>query len=202
MSKVRQDASKPEFWEQRFRENFTPWDAGRVPSDLERFLKTEPPLRVLVPGCGSGYEVRAFAEAGHEVLAVDFAPAAVERAQAILGTLANRVRLADFFESNLGEPFDLVYERAFLCSLPRPLRPRYAERVRGLLGPRGRIAGFFFFEDGERGPPFGLKSGELEQLLSDRFEEIEDKAVGDSIPIFAGKERWKVWTLRSTSRPT
>ena len=202
MSKVRQDASKPEFWEQRFRENFTPWDAGRVPSDLERFLKTEPPLRVLIPGCGSGYEVRAFAEAGHEVLAVDFTPAAVERARAVLGPLSDRVRLADFFEADLGRPYDLVYERAFLCSLPRPLRPRYAERVAELLGTYGRIAGFFFFEDGERGPPFGLKTGELETLLSGSFEQIEDKPVDDSIPIFAGKERWKIWRLRSTSRPT
>jgi SAM-dependent methyltransferase len=199
----KQDASEPEFWEKRFRENFTPWDAGRVPSALERFLLTEPRgRRVLIPGCGSGYEVRAFAEAGHDVLAVDFAPAAVERAQAILGPFADRVRLADFFEGDLGAPYDLVYERAFLCSLPRPLRPRYAQRVRELLGPRGRIAGFFFFEDGERGPPFGLKSGELEALLSLSFEEIEDKAVDDSIPIFAGKERWKIWEVRSTSRPT
>jgi SAM-dependent methyltransferase len=198
----KQDASKPDFWEKRFRENFTPWDAGRVPSDLERFLGKEKKMRVLIPGCGSGYEVRAFAEAGHDTLAVDFAPAAVERAQSILGPLADRVRLADFFEADLGTRYDLVYERAFLCSLPRALRPRYAERVSELLGPQGRIAGFFFFEDGERGPPFGLKSGELEQLLSGRFDQTEDKEVEDSIPIFAGKERWKVWSLRSTSRPT
>ena len=85
---LKQDAAKPEFWEKRFRENFTPWDAGRVPSDLERFLRSEPRgRRVLIPGCGSGYEVRAFAEAGHDVIAVDFAPAAVERfAMALTGT--------------------------------------------------------------------------------------------------------------------
>ena len=199
----RQDASKPDFWEKRFRENFTPWDAGRVPSDLARFLATEPRgRRILIPGCGSGYEVRACAEAGQDVVAVDFAPAAVERARSILGPLADRVRLADFFEADLGEPYDLVYERAFLCSLPRALRPRYAERVAELLNARGRIAGFFFFEDGERGPPFGLKTGELELLLANRFDETEDRSVHDSITIFAGKERWKVWTLRSTSRPT
>jgi SAM-dependent methyltransferase len=199
----KQDASKPDFWEKRFRENFTPWDAGRVPSELVRFLAAEPRgRRVLIPGCGSGYEVRAFAEAGHDVLAVDFAPAAVERARQTLGSLSDRVRLADFFEADFGASYDLVYERAFLCSLPRALRPRYAERVAELLVPRGRIAGFFFFEDGERGPPFGLKAGELELLLSDRLEETEDGAVQDSIPVFAGKERWKVWTLRGTSRPT
>jgi SAM-dependent methyltransferase len=192
----RQDASQPEFWEKRFRENFTPWDAGGTPPALAQFLKTEPRgRRVLIPGCGSGYEVRAFADAGHEVLAVDFAPAAVERARKILGPLSERVRLADFFESDFGAAFDLVYERAFLCSLPRPLRPRYAQRAMELLGSEGRIAGFFFFEDGERGPPFGFKSGELERLLGRRFERIVDMAVSDSIPIFAGKERWQVWAV-------
>ena len=192
----RQDASKPEFWEKRFRENFTPWDAGGIPPALERFLGTEPGrLRVLIPGCGSGYEVRAFARAGHDVLAIDFAPAAVERAKKTLGPLAERVRLADFFESDLGAPFDLVYERAFLCSLPRPLRPRYVERTRKLLAPRGRLAGFFFFEEGERGPPFGLKPGELEALLGGHFEQTSDAAVHDSIPVFSGKERWQIWAV-------
>jgi len=192
----KRDASKPEFWEKRFRENFTPWDAGGTPSALEQFLKVEPRgRRVLIPGCGSGYEVRAFADAGHEVLAVDFAPAAVERARKILGPLAERVRLADFFEFDADAPFDLVYERAFLCSLPRPLRPGYAERARELLAPRGRLAGLFFFEDGERGPPFGVKAGELELLLGGRFERIIDMSVSDSIPIFQGKERWQVWAV-------
>ena len=191
----REDAAKPEFWEKRFRENFTPWDAGRVPGALEQFLETEPrDQRVLIPGCGSGYEVRAFAEAGLKTLAIDFAPAAVERAQRTLGPIAHLVRLEDFFEFDFDRPFDLVYERAFLCSLPRPLRPRYAQRVIELLRPQGRIAGFFFFEDGERGPPFGLKIGELEALLGKHFDKTTDAPVTDSIPIFAGKERWQIWS--------
>jgi SAM-dependent methyltransferase len=195
----KEDAARPEFWEKRFSENFTPWDAGGVPASLEQFLKAEPRgRRVLIPGCGSGYEVRAFAEAGLETLAIDFAPAAVERAQRTLGPIAHLVRLEDFFEFDFDRPFDLVYERAFLCSLPRPLRPRYVQRVLKLLGPRGRIAGFFFFEDGERGPPFGLKRGELEALLGKHFDRTADAPVTDSIPIFAGKELWQVWT-RSTS---
>ena len=197
----REDAAKPEFWEKRFREGFTPWDAGKIPATLEQFLKTEPRgLRVLIPGCGSGYEVRAFAGAGHHVLAVDFAPAAVERAQQILGPLSASVRLGDFFEFDPGGKFDLVYERAFLCSLPRPLRRPYVQRTLELLSPRGRLAGFFYFEDGEPGPPFGLESGELEALLGRHFERASDAAVQDSIPIFVGKERWQVWKVRSTSR--
>ena len=195
----KEDAAQPEFWEKRFREKFTPWDAGGVPSALEQFLKTEPRgQRVLVPGCGSGYEVRAFAEAGHDVLAVDFAEAAVERARRVLGPLSDRLRLADFFEFDFETPFDLVYERAFLCALPRRLWPRYAPRVAELLRPGGRLAGFFFFDDAGRGPPFGLKTGELEALLGERFERSVNTAVSDSIPIFSGKERWQVWSLKGT----
>jgi hypothetical protein len=193
----KEDAAQPEFWEKRFRENFTPWDAGGVPSALEQFLKTEPRgQRALIPGCGSAYEVRAFAETGFETLAIDFAPAAVERAQRTLGPLAHLVRLADFFEFDFARPFDLVYERAFLCALPRRLWPRYAPRVSELLRPGGKLAGFCFFDDHERGPPFGLKLGELEMLLGDRFERIADAEVDDSIPIFAGKERWQIWSRR------
>src|SRR3989454_12029107 len=174
----REDAAKPEFWEKRFREGFTPWDAGKIPAALEQFLKTEPRgQRVLIPGCGSGYEVRAFAEAGFETLAIDFAPAAVERAQRTLGSLAHLIRLADFFESDFTPPFDLVYERAFLCALPRRLWPSYARRLFELLRPEGRLAGFFYFDDGERGPPFGLKTGELETLLSERVDRVGDAAV-------------------------
>jgi SAM-dependent methyltransferase len=191
----KEDAARPEFWEKRFRESFTPWDAGRVPERLEKFLTTEPRgQRILIPGCGSGYEVRAFAEAGFETLAIDFAPAAVERAQRILGPLAHLVRLADFFEFDFARPFDLVYERAFLCALPRRLWSRYAERVVELMGPQGRLAGFYFFDDSERGPPFGLKAGELETLLGEHFERTIDAEVGDSIPIFTGKERWQIWS--------
>jgi len=193
----KEDAARPEFWERRFRESFTPWDSDRVPAALEKFLRAEPRgRRVLIPGCGSGYEVREFAAAGHDVLAVDFADAAVKRARHILGPLADRVRLADFFQLDFETPFDLVYERAFLCALPRRLWPRYAPRVSQLLRPDGRLAGFFYFDDGERGPPFGLKAGELETLLSDRFERVADAEVGDSIPIFAGKERWQIWSRR------
>lgn len=190
----KEDPAKPEFWEKRFREGVTPWDAGRVPAALSEFLKTESRgQRVLIPGCGSSYEARALAETGFDVLAIDYAAAAVERAQQTLGPLAHLVRFADFFEFDANGPFDLIYERAFLCALPRRLWPAYAQRVADLLRPGGQLAGFFFFDDNERGPPFGLKRGELEVLLGGHFEQIANAAVENSIAVFAGREHWQVW---------
>lgn len=190
-----QDSSRPDFWDTRFRGGVTPWDAGGVPAALERFLAREHrALKVLIPGCGSGYEVRAFAGRGHDVLAIDFSDAAVEAAQRALGPLASRVRPADFFALADG-PFDLVYERAFLCALPRRVWPPWAARVAELVRPGGRLAGFFFFDDNERGPPFGIASDALRALLDGAFTLEADVPVepDESIPVFKGKERWQVW---------
>lgn len=190
------DPAGPDFWDARFREGFTPWDAGGVPAALREFLtRDRGPLRVLVPGCGSGYEVRAFAAASHDVLALDFSAAAIAAARRVLGELGQLVVQGDFFTHPAGD-FDLVYERAFLCALPRRLWQPWAARVAEVLRPGGRLAGFFFWSDDERGPPFGLKVGELERVLAPTFDRIEDTAVADSIPVFAGRERWQVWRRR------
>lgn len=187
------DPAAPDFWDLRFREGFTPWDAGGVPAALRAFLAREPAgRRVLVPGCGSGYEVRAFAAAGHDVLAIDFSAAAVEAARRVLPELGHLVVHGDFFAQPLGL-FDLVYERAFLCALPRAHWQRWAARIAEVVRPGGRLAGFFFRSDEKRGPPFGLGEGELEGLLAPGFRQIEDAAVADSIPVFAGRERWQIW---------
>jgi len=193
-----QDSSQPEFWDTRYRGGTTPWDAGAVPKRLAQWLVAEPrAMRVLVPGCGSGYEVRLFAERGHDVLAIDFSDAAVEAARRTLGNLANRVRKADFFALDEA-PFDLVYERTFLCALPRRMWPQWAERISELVRPGGRLAGFFFIDDNPRGPPFGTSPRQLNQLLGKTFASLEDELVpaGQSVPVLAGKERWQVWKRR------
>ena len=192
------DSSKPEFWDTRYRDGVTPWDAGRVPPKLARWLQGQASgRRVLVPGCGSGYEVRAFAEQGDDVLGIDFSDAAIEAARRTLGELAGRVRKADFF--TLDAPtFDLAYERTFLCALPPRERSRWARRVAELVGRGGLLAGFFYFGEGERGPPFGITARELDALLDPAFALLEDEIVpaAQSVPVLAGSERWQVWKRR------
>jgi SAM-dependent methyltransferase len=188
-----QDSSRPEFWDTRYRDGTTPWDAAGVPLKLRSFLERFPSSRVLIPGCGAGYEVKAFAERGHDVLAIEFSDAAIEAARRVLGPLADLVRKADFFRLEAG-PFELIYERAFLCALPRRLWPQWAARVAQLVRPGGTLAGFFYLDDNQRGPPFGAGRAQLAELLCG-FELLEDEAVppGESIAAFAGKEVWQVW---------
>jgi SAM-dependent methyltransferase len=189
------DSSKPDFWEQRYRDRVMPWDAGRVPADLRGFLRAVAPgARVLVPGCGSAYEVYYLAENGFQVLAVDFSVQAVELARRNLGCFADLVQLADFFDFDSGSrPFDLIYERAFLCALPRTLWSAYASRCAELLAPGGLLAGFYFYGSDPQGPPFGTSPQELHGLLDPHFEQIEDRHATESLPVFGGGERWQAW---------
>ena len=141
--------------------------------------------------------MRLFAEHGHDVLAIDFSDAAIEAARRELGPLSRLVKKADFFELQEGQ-FDLVYERAFLCALPRALWPAWGTRVAELVRSGGELAGFYYLDDNPRGPPFGISREGLHQLLKRRFDVTSDEPVPpvESLPVFRGKEIWQVWKRR------
>lgn len=190
-------AARPAFWNTRYENSRTPWDLGGVPAALTRHLAAHPGhgARVLIPGCGSGYEVRAFAEAGYDVTAVDFSPPAVERARALVGPrLADTVIEGDFFKHEFaGAPFDLVYERTFLCALPPDRWREIVRRTAVLLKPGGTLVGIYFFGEKDDGPPFGLEAQEPATLFDAEFLLVDDRPIpaAESLPLFAGRERWQ-----------
>ena len=68
-------------WNRRYEENDTPWDKGEAHPVLRDMLAHDALSgRVLVPGCGSGHDVRELARHGLEVVGLDVAPLALERA--------------------------------------------------------------------------------------------------------------------------
>ena len=150
-------------------------------------------MHTLIPGCGLGHEVRQLALAGWDVTAIDFSPAAVSAAQAALGDFADRVRLADFFEWQPARPLDFIYERAFLCALPRGRWPEVIARCAALLAPGGLLGGYYFYDDGPKGPPFGADRAQLAALMQPYFALVDDAPATQSIAVFAGKERWQLW---------
>ncbi len=190
------DCGHPDFWTTRYVAGKTPWDFGGVPVALKLFLARSPDTgKVLIPGCGSGYELQAFHEAGYDVTALDFSPAAVDQAKRVLGLLAERVILGDFFTHDFGQcRFDLIYERTFLCSMAPSRWPDYVNRTADLLSPGGRLVGVFLY--GQRsfsGPPFPVTDTEAEHLFKKRFQLVRSEAVTDSLPLFRDMERWQEW---------
>ena len=205
----RTDPAAPEFWNMRFEAAFMPWDQGGIPACLRQYVDDLrlaaqfPPskkYRTLIPGCGSAHEVKLFADLGWDVTAIDFSPAAVAWAQRSFGAgsaLASMVKEQDFFGDTVGsERFDIVYERAFLCALPRKLWNNWSLRVAQIILPGGQLVGFFFSDVSDKGPPFGLAQEELEMMLLPNFTRTQLQKPADSIPIFADKETWQVWTRR------
>ena len=193
---AQRDPASPAFWDERFERRFTPWDRGGVPQALRDFAAASAPLTTLIPGCGAAYELAFLADAGWDAVAIDFSPAAVAAGKVVAGPHAARVVEADFFAWQPQQPLQLIYERAFLCALPRAMRLQVATRWADLLAPGALLAGYFFFDDAPKGPPFGISRAELDALLQAGFECIADDAVSDSIPVFAGKERWMIWRRR------
>jgi SAM-dependent methyltransferase len=188
------DSASSAFWNERFEQRFTPWDQGGVPAALQTFvLHTPHPLTTLIPGCGNAYEVAYLAETGWDVTAIDFSSAAVASAKRLLGRWATRVEQADFFTYSPPRTPQFIYERAFLCALPKPTWPKVVQRWASFLQKGGLLGGFFFYDDNPHGPPFGATKDELLGLLSPFFEQIDDQGVTDSMPVFAGKERWQLW---------
>ena len=187
----------PDFWCKRFGEGVTPWDAGKVPDAFADFISRQPlPLNTLIPGCGSAWEAAHLADIGWPVTALDFSPVAIEKAREILGSAPVDLVCADFFTFAPTRPIGLIYERAFLCALPRKLWDDWGRRIAELLPSGGILAGFFFVCDQPKGPPFGILPDQLSQLLAPNFTLLEDAPVSDSIPVFAGRERWQVWQRR------
>ena len=124
----KRDPAGPEFWDLRYGARFAPWDAGKVPAQLRAFVAASPaPRRALVPGCGSAWDVRFLAGSGWDVLGIDFSEAALAAARPILGPLP-------------AEPYDVVYERAFLCALPRRMWADWGRRMAEVVAPGATLA--------------------------------------------------------------
>ncbi len=181
------------FWDERFEQGHMPWDLGRVPDEFAAFAAGRNRCSVLIPGCGSAHEALWLARADWPVRAIDFSAQAVAAAKRGLGAYAEVVEQADFFTYTPSFAPDWIYERLFLCAIPRECRLAYARRVAALLSPGGMLAGFFFIDTTLSGPPFGIEYSELKGLLEPAFALVEDAPVTDSLPIVAGRERWLTW---------
>lgn len=193
------DHQRPEhaaFWDKRFSEGVTPWAADGILPLLVRHVETVATApRILIPGCGHAREAAWLAARGWDVTALDFSAAAIALAAETLAGTTVRLIHADFFTFSAA-PFDLVYESAFLCALPRKCWPDYARRMGELVALGGALIGFFFHGEDPKGPPFGIAPEALSELLAPWFRQEEECEVSDSLPVFAGRERWRLWRRR------
>jgi hypothetical protein len=191
--------TSPQFWDERFENNCTPWNRNGVPEALQSFAirHQDQAFSCLIPGCGHAHELGFLAQSSWQVRAIDFSVKAVAAAKQLLGEYSHLVEHADFFEFQSTQTFNVIYERAFLCALPIDMRAAIVKRWSELLQEGGFLIGFFYIDDSEnasiKGPPFSIQTAELTKLMTPYFELMDDQNVADSLSVFEGRERWKVW---------
>ncbi len=198
------DSSQTTFWVRKWEAGRLPWDLGGIPPNLVDYLTRNraTPTRVLIPGCGTGYEVRAFHEAGHDVTAIDFSEPAVIHAREVLGPLGAKVIRGNFFKHDFADQrFGLIYERGFLCSIPPSRWPEYAARMADLLLPGGKLVGLFLYGEEPEPPPFPLTEETAAGLLGRSFRLANSETVlAKSVAVYQGMERWQEWE-KTDGRP-
>lgn len=116
--------SQPDDWNDCYVNGFLPWDSGIIDRNLQRTLDAGEvaPRTVLELGCGSGTNAVYLAQRGFTVTAVDFAPTAIEQAEAKARAAGVNVQFLceDVTRLDaLGEPFDFVFDRGCYHSLRR-----------------------------------------------------------------------------------
>src|SRR5262245_19234876 len=96
-------------WNARYAAGDRPWDTGIPDEHLVELVTAGAiaPSRTLEIGCGTGTNALWLAGRGFEVLGIDVAPLAIDRARAKAS--ACRFEVRDIFAPGLDERFDFVF---------------------------------------------------------------------------------------------
>ncbi|CAF0703765.1 methyltransferase domain-containing protein [Candidatus Methylacidithermus pantelleriae] len=185
----------PSYWDERYRAGDHPWDRGSHAPPLEEVLELYPwKGRVLVPGCGTGHDVRFLAAAGLEAVGIDFSTEAIARARSFTKTPKAIFYELDLFSlpPSWNDTFDYVWEHTCLCALQPEDRQHYVHAVHRVLKPGGSLVGVFFLVGSSQPPPYGFSPPELDQLFGALFWLEKEWLPGRSYPGREGEElvRW------------
>jgi SAM-dependent methyltransferase len=166
------------FWEGRWSEGHMPWDHGRPAPPFGEFVskKGAPAGDVLIPGAGSGHDVRYFAELGANVTGIDIAPSSIDVAHRLNSHPNAKYRLGNILNPDkkwFGR-FDWVIEHTCLCALEPEHWTSYANSVRKLLKRDGYFLAIFYRNPvDDAGPPFGIGEQVIDQLFGSHFRLLD-----------------------------
>ncbi len=201
--------SDPVDWNARWHSGETPWDKGEAPPALVEELQRPESWfrnrrRVLVPGCGSGHDVRRLAARVPAVVGIDLSAKAIEVARSHPPAGGEDYRVDDFLRDDFHEPCDAIWEHTCLCAIDPARRPSYVASAARCLRPGGVLVGLFYLDpaDPDDGPPFGSSREQIIAGFAADFELSEARVPERSYPSRQGREWWAVFVrLPASSAP-
>lgn len=186
-------------WENCYQVGDTQWDKGEPSPGLVDWLKEHPDLpkgKVVVPGCGFGHDVRAWARAGYTSSGYDIAESAVAGAhEQTPAELTARFGLGDFLADEPPELFDWVFEHTFYCAIHPDRRPDHKHAVGRWLKPGGQFLAVHYFIENDDPPPYGTDRDEVIARFGEDFELVDDW-IPRSYPNRVNLERMFWWKKR------
>jgi SAM-dependent methyltransferase len=192
---------KPAFWEEKYKANQTNWDtkiANPVFKELLDNSEIIKPGKMLIVGCGRGYDAILAAEKGYQVTAIDFSSIAINYAKqlAIQREVNIDFLIEDIFTLNndYKESFDFVYEYTTYCAINPERRKEFAKKISSLIKKGGRLITILFPVDKrEGGPPFSINVQEFHKNFSEFLQlELSTKQI-NSIKPRKGKEILQIY---------
>jgi SAM-dependent methyltransferase len=194
-------------WDELYRRRETPWEKGRPHPALVDFLAQNGPLEgeIVVPGCGSGHDVRALTTPHNHVVGIDLATRAIAKANARPRIGSEEYLLADIFQlpARLDHRYDWVFEHTCFCAIDPRQRGDYVDAVVRLLKPGGRLLAIFFInpDHDEEGPPYRVSVPELEGFFSQDFVLEREWVPARTHPGRENRELMRVLRLREPTAP-
>lgn len=195
------DVNNSDFWEELYRSNSVAWDL-KTPTpafidllDSEYFLNKK---KMLVVGCGYGYDAIEAAKKGFIVTALDFSETAIEFAK----TLSEKEKVSvnflveDFFNLNDSflNSFEIIFDYVTYCAIDPARRKEYADKISQLLKPEGLFAIILFpVENRVGGPPFAVDVNEATNFFSEKLELIISTDKINSIKPRKGREFLQIY---------
>lgn len=189
-------------WNANYASNELPWDTGEPDPFLVESIEAGlvPRGRALDVGCGTGTNALWLAAAGFDVLALDLAPRAIERANAKAKAVSPaprcRFEVGDFLADALPKPaFQLVFDRGcFHCFDSPEQQAEFASRVARLLSPDGAWLSLIGSTEGparEMGPP-RRSARELTAAIEPSLQIVTLRAI-EFAPIAGDPRPPKAW---------
>lgn len=177
------------YWEKRYQINSTGWDIGFVSEPLKVYVDQleDKDLKILIPGCGTGYEAMYLLEQGFtQVHVLDFASSALNELKTKWQGPNLQLHQADIFDFE--GSYDLILEQTLFCAIDPQRRKEYISKMSELLNANGKYVGLLFNREFEVSPPFGGSREEYEALFIKNFESFEMEDCNNSIAARQGSE--------------
>ncbi len=179
------------YWDNRYKDNSTPWDIGYVSPPLKHYFDKiqDKSIRILIPGAGRAYEAIYLHQEGFtNVWVCDWAKESFRHLHAVAPDFPkDHLVVGNFFDLTM--EVDLVVEQTFFCALAWSKRTAYVKKMADLLSFRAKLIGLLFANEFPHpGPPFGGTEAEYRDLLQVHFRIEQMELAVDSIKPRLGRE--------------